>query len=245
MRKTGRRGIVLCSVICCCLCSCAKKGLEGRCVVERGESIARILEDVKKENLMKEVRRLEDFGTRFPYEKQLEVADYLRDRLSGYLDDAGFHVYEHWGVEWKNVVGNIPGRVDPGKVVILSAHLDSKSEERLRYAPGADDNASGCAAVLEAARVLSKHRFENTVRFLIFAEEETGQHGSRAYVEGREGSGEEILGAINLDMIAYGSADGEFDLVTRPKHRWLVDYVGGVAKAFGIPTRRVVRRGCF
>jgi leucyl aminopeptidase len=142
-------------------------------------------------------------------------------------------------------VGSIPGSVDSGKVVLLCAHLDSKSEKRLRYAPGADDNASGCAAVLEAARVLSKHRFENTVRFLIFAEEETGQHGSRAYVKGIEGSGEEIIGAINLDMIAYGGRDEAFDLVTRPKHRWLADYVEGVSRAFAIPTRKVVRKECF
>jgi len=239
------RRIVLCVLVSFCLASCAREGPENKCILERREMIEKALAEVSKENLMKDVKRLEAFGTRFPYEKQIEVAEHLRDRLGQYLDDTGFHVYEHWGVDWKNVVGNIPGAYDPEKVVILSAHLDSTSAKRLRYAPGANDNASGCAALLEAARILSKHRFEKSVRFLIFAEEETRQNGSRAYVEGIEGSGEEIIGAINMDMIAYGGSDKALDLVTRPKHRWLVDYVDGVARAFGNPTRKVVRKACY
>ena len=244
-RERITRRILLCVFVFCCLASCARRGLENRCILAKKEMIQKVLVEVKKENLIEDVKRLEGFGTRFPHEKQVEVAEHLRERLGQHLDDTGFHVYEHWGVDWKNVVGNIPGAVDSEKVAILCAHLDSTSEKRLRVAPGANDNASGCAAVLEAARILSQHRFANTVRFLVFAEEETRQQGSRAYVEGIEGSGEEIIGVINLDMIAYGDSDEAFDLVTRPKHRWLVDYVDEVARAVGNPTRKVVRKGCY
>lgn len=105
------------------------------------------------------------------------------------------------GLMW-NVVGTIPGT--DSTQVILTAHYDARSEDAF-YTPGADDNASGVACVLEAARVLSTHPFRHTLRFLCFAGEEVGFLGSHRYVNQSLGAGEDILAVLNADMIAYDS----------------------------------------
>jgi Zn-dependent M28 family amino/carboxypeptidase len=96
---------------------------------------------------------------------------------------------------------DIPGQTRPEEIVVLSAHLDSLSTRLDALAPGADDNASGVAAVLEAARVFRTYRFARTLRLIIFTGEEAVEVGSRAYLADHPPTG--VIGAINLDMIAY------------------------------------------
>lgn len=108
----------------------------------------------------------------------------------------------------KNLILTLPGTVHPDEAVILSAHLDSTSHEDPEHsAPGAEDNASGSAALLEAARLFRNHRFERTIRIIWFTGEEQGMLGSRAYVDtiSRPGA---ILGVINLDMFGFDT-DGD------------------------------------
>ena len=81
-----------------------------------------------------------------------------------------------------NVLARKEGTLYPDQHCILSAHYDSFSWTTSQVrAPGADDNASGVAAVLEAARVLSACDFPHSLLFLFFAGEEQGLVGSRAY----------------------------------------------------------------
>ncbi len=94
-----------------------------------------------------------------------------------------------------NVVGVLPGTTRPNDIYIVGAHYDSAEN------PGADDNASGTAGVMEAARVLSQYQFEATIVFIAFDLEEKGLIGSSHYVS--EHSSDNILGMISLDMIAY------------------------------------------
>jgi hypothetical protein len=72
-------------------------------------------------------------------------------------------------------------------------------------APGADDNASGTAAVLEAARIISKFVSDYTIAYALWDEEEYGLIGSNYYAQLAQTSGDSILGVINLDMIAWDS----------------------------------------
>lgn len=109
--------------------------------------------------------------------------------------------FEYDGQTWKNLIVTIPGAVAPDEVVILSAHLDSTSEDPTRRAPGAEDNASGASAVLEAARLMRHFTFERTIRLILFTGEEQGLIGSRAYVQDHDLSG--VVGVINLDMFGY------------------------------------------
>jgi leucyl aminopeptidase len=219
-------------------CSNSKKEVKNPAI----EKIARQVSSLEIEGTISD---LVAFETRWSHQKQLDVANYLFERLRIHLSTTYFHEYEFWGVNWKNVVGIIPGEIHPEQVVVVCAHLDSKSEKRLVYAPGADDNASGCAAVLELTRILSQHSFKRSLRFIIFSREETDQQGSTAYVRSIDKDKEEITAALNLDMIAHGSNDEDIDLVTRPKYRWLVDEIDELAHLYGFATRKIVDKHCY
>jgi leucyl aminopeptidase len=106
----------------------------------------------------------------------------------------------------KNLVVDLPGAARLSEVVILSAHLDSISPTPYTAAPGAEDNASGSAALLEAARLLRSYRFERTLRLIWFSGEEQGLVGSLYYVNHLP-PGETIVGVINLDMYGYDADD--------------------------------------
>jgi hypothetical protein len=106
--------------------------------------------------------------------------------------------------EHQNVVGELPGTITPERIFVVGAHYDHLDGD----SPGGDDNASGTAGVLEAARVLSQHRFESTIRFIAFNAEEDGLLGSKDYVENHVvPAGENILGMVNLDMILRPGSD--------------------------------------
>jgi leucyl aminopeptidase len=111
---------------------------------------------------------------------------------------------------WKNLVIVLPG-TDPAlaeEEVWLTAHLDSTTfdspEDR---APGADDNGTGVATLIEAIRILKDHPFKRTIRIIFFTGEEIGLKGSIAYVTHNPDLVENIVGVINLDMFGYDGDD--------------------------------------
>ncbi len=108
-------------------------------------------------------------------------------------------------IKGKNLILTIPGILKQEEEVILSAHLDSQSRQTPeKTAPGAEDNASGSAALLEAARLLRGHTFERTIRIIWFTGEEQGMLGSKAYVKAVQNQGA-IQAVINLDMFGFDS----------------------------------------
>jgi len=103
-----------------------------------------------------------------------------------------------------NVVGELTGTTTPENIYIIGAHYDHLEGDL----PGGDDNASGTAGVLEAARVLSQYQFESTIRFIGFNAEEDDQIGSKDYVNNHViPGGENIMGMINMDMILRPGSD--------------------------------------
>jgi photosystem II stability/assembly factor-like uncharacterized protein len=142
----------------------------------------------------------------------------------------------------RNVVGTLEGTASDEQIVVCG-HYDSISEDPMSLAPGADDNASGTAAVVEALRVLSAHSFERTVKFICFSGEEIGLHGSGAYAADARLRGDDIAGVLNLDMIAYvDAAPEEVDLVCNGVSEWLADFAAACARAYlpGFGTRKTV-----
>ncbi|KAF0151918.1 MAG: peptidase M28 [Ignavibacteria bacterium] len=87
--------------------------------------------------------------------------------------------------------------------VIICAHYDNMPSSGI--APGADDNGSGTVAVLEAARILSKYKFDFTIIYALWDLEEYGLHGSNYYAQEASFRGDKIAAVINLDMIAWDS----------------------------------------
>lgn len=147
-------------------------------------------------------------GTRYSYAAAglNEAAQYLYDEYAALGLSVTYDPFVENSTPMTNVVAELPG-AGPGSdhIYILCAHYDSISQDPNHVAPGADDNGSGCAAVLEAARILSQHRFSRTIRFIHFAGEEQGLWGSAHYARQTHQRGDRIDGVINLDMIGYES----------------------------------------
>lgn len=136
-----------------------------------------------------------------------------------------------------NVVGEIPGSRDPNKIVVIGAHYDSINavDGPNGPAPGADDNASGVAGVLEAARALrAAGPYQHTLRFVLFSGEEQGLVGSVLASNEALANGEEILAMFNLDMIAYRAPGDarDVDLATNNTSPELTDLIDSVGAAY-------------
>jgi hypothetical protein len=127
--------------------------------------------------------------------------------------DVSYHAYTWGDYEGRNVVAEKRGLVDPEGVYLITAHLDDMPPGP--RAPGADDNASGSAAVMLAARLLAPRALAYTVRFVLFTGEEYGLLGSDAYAAKCAARGEDIRGVINLDMIGYNTGSPVHEVFAR------------------------------
>ncbi len=120
------------------------------------------------------------------------------------------------GLMW-NVVATLPGQSPYHHMILVTAHYDARSEDNERYTPGADDNGSGVAAVIECARVLARHSWRHTLKFVLFSGEEVGLFGSHRYVTEAVGTRDSILAVLNADMFAYdGNGDAAIDVNSNP-----------------------------
>ncbi|MCB2204698.1 M28 family peptidase [bacterium] len=131
------------------------------------------------------------------------AADYLMAVLARYGLEVRDQKFEQTG---RNVIGLQRGSDASGMKYIICGHYDAAY---FGY-PGADDNASGTAAVLEAARLLSTYPMRYDVEYILWDAEERGLVGSRYYAEQARLQGDSILGVINCDMISWDS-DSDFN----------------------------------
>lgn len=127
-----------------------------------------------------------------------------------------------------NVIAELPGTDLAHEIVMVGAHLDSIAGSSGTRSPGADDNASGSAAVLEIARIFAGQRFRRTIRFGWWNAEELGLVGSTAYANAAAVRGDAIVAYVNTDMNAYrASGDGyDVDYVTNDSTPSLVALLG-------------------
>jgi hypothetical protein len=130
----------------------------------------------------------------------------IYNTFTGYGLTTSLHPFTYGGNTYYNVVGILPGTETPEKWMVLGAHYDSVSN------PGADDDASGVAALLESARVLSQYEFRSSIVFVAFDREEQGLIGSIAFCNTYDLQA--ILGMVQLDMIAYNPAGPYENLVS-------------------------------
>lgn len=134
----------------------------------------------------------------------ISAADYIEQKLKSY----GYTVVnQDDGATCRNVYATLIGSTDPQQKYIMCAHYDSQINSGPKSpSPGADDNASGVAAVLEAARILKNYSPKYTIVFALLDEEELGLFGSQLYVSKQ---GPNTLGVVNMDMIGYDN-DGDY-----------------------------------
>ena len=108
-----------------------------------------------------------------------------------------------------NVAAVQKGTKYPNRYIIMTGDIDSRNSDTMNFtddAPGANDNASGMAGTIEAARVLSKYKFENSIVYLGLSGEEQGLFGGKGFAEYAKKNNWEIIGVLNNDMI--GNIDG-------------------------------------
>jgi len=114
-----------------------------------------------------------------------------------------------------NVVAIQKGTKYPNRYIIMSGDIDSRGSDTMDFttdAPGANDNASGMAGTIEAARVLSNYKFENSIIYVGLSGEEQGLHGGKGLAKYAKDQGWEIIGVLNNDMIGnITGVDGVID----------------------------------
>lgn len=114
-----------------------------------------------------------------------------------------------------NVFAIQRGSVNPDRVVIISGHIDSRVTDPMNAisdAPGANDDGSGTAAVIEAARILSKHKFPYTIVYAALSGEEQGLLGGKIMADYAKAQGWEVIANLNNDIIGNScGSDGVCD----------------------------------
>jgi hypothetical protein len=182
--------------------------------------ITQITSSVNSDSVRFFIQSLQNFQTRFLFANTRDaVAEWLKNQFMhmGFAD-VEIDSFQYQGTWQKNVVATLPGIYEPQVYNIVGGHHDSYSSgDPMVFAPGADDNASGTAAVLEIARVIKANNYqpESTIKFITFAAEEYGLWGSVDYAQKALNAGMNIKIMINHDMIShtyYPAAQSEVDI---------------------------------
>jgi hypothetical protein len=156
-----------------------------------------------------------------------QAIEYLTTTLKSFGYSPELQSFEpQRGVSSANVLVRIEGTTDSDLTCVVSSHFDSS-----RRGPGADDNTSGTAALLEAARVLAGSSFPLSIELAFFTGEESGLLGSREYVRRAVESDKRIVCALNNDMVGWAN-DHKLDNTIRYSNPGIRDIQHGAAMIF-------------
>ncbi|MFC8616426.1 M20/M25/M40 family metallo-hydrolase [Micromonospora purpureochromogenes] len=189
-----------------------------------------LLREVDRDRIEAIVRRLAAFGTRHTLSRQDDpvrgigaARDWIFEQLSGYAAASGgrmtvelqSYVQEPASripvaTRITNVVATLRGDVSPNRVYVVTGHYDSRATDvmdAVSDAPGADDDASGVAVLMELARVLATRRSEATIVLAAVAGEEQGLYGSAYLAKQLKAAGVDVQGMFSNDIIGSSTAD--------------------------------------
>lgn len=202
--------------------------------VDTNQLVYEIVDLVDTAKIMATIRRLEAFKTR----KAMTDSAYAASEWIGQqFEDMGYQIeYQNFNIYGSpsspNVIATKTGTAYPDKYVVIGGHYDSYTY--FGNAPGADDNASGTAGVIEAARILADYPTECSIIFCAFSGEEYGLFGSEAFVARCKQQEMNILGYFNLDMIGYRHPGDDIhtDMIYPLSAKPLADYYKEIAAIF-------------
>jgi hypothetical protein len=173
----------------------------------KGQTIRSMVEAVSDSALFTTIAALQGFGTRsYLATNAPQVSKWVRTQfVAAGFSNVVLDPFTIGSAVQSNVVATLPGARYPDQEIIVGGHIDSRSSTN--SAPGADDDASGTAAVLEIARVLASSGYHPsaTIRFIGFAAEEAGLVGSSHYAKEARSDERNIVFMLNFDMIGYTS----------------------------------------
>jgi hypothetical protein len=161
------------------------------------------------------------------------AAEYLQQVLEGYGLETTVQNYSTNGT---NVFAVQEGTLYPDQFHMICAHYDAVDY----YC--ADDNASGSAAVLEAARILAQFNFEYSIIYALWDQEEIGLIGSNYYAQQAASNGDDILSVINMDMIAWDSDEdmvAEIHTNSAANTQELADYIVAIDDIYELATNPI------
>ena len=206
-------------------------------------AIQTMVNSVSSATIDANVQRLEDFETRYATHDSCQAAaDWIKAGFESYGIDSVY--YHNYSATYKdNVVAVIPGKGNPDKHVLIGGHYDSYTSNP-SVCPGADDNATGTVCAMECARILSNYDFNYTLVFVAFGGEEFGLYGSEGYAADAAARGDDIIGAIAVDMIGYlaGGDAMDLDIIDNASSEWIRDLTVDVANLY-VPELAVVDGG--
>ncbi len=181
-------------------------------VTEEDPRIREMLNQVNMDSLEATVQHLQDYGSRiWNSENAFAASDWIARRMEALgleVEQQPFYA-NTWtgsGQAAPNVIGIQRGTLYPDTYVVCGSHFDSFSYEAMYgggTAPGADDNATGVASVLESARIMTQYEFEYSIIYCAYGCEEMGLYGSEAYASRCQQQGMDIIGYFNNDMNGY------------------------------------------
>lgn len=205
---------------------------------EEQPQIRALMNQVSKDSLEATIARMQSFPTRrWDSRMVYEVQDWLYDTYHdiGFdtvlLHDFQFVWHDTLRETSDNVIAIQRGVLYPDEYVVCGAHYDSYNNSPGHpdslLAPGADDNASGTAGIVETARLLSHCTFERSILYCGWAAEEIGLKGSEAFAMECAEQRLDIVGYFNLDMIGYleEGSDIHVNLLYTTQDSLIADYV--------------------
>ena len=202
---------------------------------KKDELIYNIISNVSQERLKSDVQKLVDFGTRHTLSDTISKTrgigaarrwiknsfDLISEDCNNCLDVFFQKNYFEKNnlrliknVWINNVVAIQKGLKYPNRFIIMSGDIDSRVSDPNNYlsdSPGANDNASGMAGTIEAARILSKYKFDNSIIYVGLAGEEQGLYGGKGFAGYAKKNNWDIIGILNNDMI--GNIEGTTGIV--------------------------------
>lgn len=172
--------------------------------IEWDPYVQSLADEVNSDSITSYIQRLQDFYCRFSFtDSSYAASQWLKERFEGWGYQTEFDsFYEVKAAAERNVVATSPGSQAPEKQMIICGHFDATSNNA-NFAPGADDNASGTAAALEAARVFAGANGDYTIKFIAWAAEEDGCLGSYHYAGNAYSESADIAAVLNYDMIGF------------------------------------------
>ncbi|WP_425392369.1 M28 family peptidase [Ekhidna sp.] len=196
-----------------------------------------IIEDISADRIEKDIQKLVSFGTRHTmsetesdtrgigaarrwikaeFEKiSEECGGCYEVSMQRTLEKGNAKTRITEDTEIVNVLAIKRGKTYPNRYIVMSGDIDSRVSDPLNYtddSPGANDNASGMAGVLEAARVLAKYDFESSILLVGLSGEEQGLYGGKHLAAKAVEEGWDIVGVLNNDMIGnIKGVDGVID----------------------------------
>jgi len=191
----------------------------------KDERLSGMMDVISIENLKHHVQAL--LFDRSPSDQSLglkRASEYIHNEFS----KDGLRVWKEpleWeGNQFHNIVAEKKGILSPDQVVIVGAHYDT-----VPGSPGADDNASAVAVLLEMAANIQRVTTRSTVRLIAFTLEEYGYVGSAYYARKVKREGERIVGMISLEMVGFTGRRQKYPVTINPKYYPNVgDFIGVV-----------------